>query len=79
MRALQARRQAGILGGGARPALDATGRFEPGHRGDELGTREPERRRERLAAVVERMLLRDRRMPERAANDDAPEGPGRPA
>jgi hypothetical protein len=79
MRTLEARSQPGILGGGASPALNASGRFEPRHRHDELRTREPERRRERLAAVIERVLFRDRWMSERTADDNAPEGPRRPA
>jgi hypothetical protein len=78
MGALEARSQPGILGGNAGPALHATGRFEPRHRCDELGAREPEGRREGLAVVVERVLLRDRGMPERTADDNAPEGPRRP-
>jgi hypothetical protein len=74
MSALQARSQTGILGSRARPALDAAARLEPGHRRNELGTREPERRRERLAVVVERALLRDCRMSERTADNDPREG-----
>jgi len=79
MRSLEACRQSRILGGSARPPLHASGRFEPRDRCDELGAREPEGRRERLAFVVERVLLRDRRMPERTADDNALEGPRRPA
>jgi hypothetical protein len=79
VRALEARSQPGILGGGACPALNASGRFEPRHRRDELWARQPEGRRERLAAVVERVLFRDRWMSERTADDNAPEGPRRPA
>jgi hypothetical protein len=77
--ALQAPSQDGILGGGARPALDAAARLEPGHRRDELGTSKPERRRERLAVVVERALLRDGRLPERTTDDDPREGAWWPA
>jgi hypothetical protein len=79
MRSLEARRQPGILGGSAGPALHAAGRFEPRHRCHELWAREPEGRRERVAVLVERVLLRDRGMPERAADDNAPKGPRRPA
>ena len=79
MRALEARSQPWILGSGAGPALHAAGGFEPRHRCDELGAREPEGRRERLAAVVEGTLLRDGRMPERTADDNAPKGSRRPA
>ena len=79
MRALEARSQPGILGGSAGPTLHAAGSFEPRHRCDELGAREPEGRREGLAVVVERVLLRDRGMPERTADDNAPEGPRGPA
>jgi hypothetical protein len=77
--ALQTRGQAGILDGSACPALDAACRLEPRHGGDKLGTGEPERGRKRLPAVVERRLFRDRRVPERTARDDAPEGSRRPA
>jgi hypothetical protein len=79
MRTLEARSQSGILGGSAGPALNASGRFEPRHRCDELWAGEPEGRRERLTVVVERVLFRDRRTAEWTADDNAPEGPGRPA
>jgi len=79
MRMLEARGQAWILGSRAGPTLDASGRLEPLHCRDELRAREPEGGRERLAAVIERVLLRDRRVPERAADDDLPKGPRRPA
>jgi len=79
VRALQTRRQPGILGCGSGPAFDSAGRLESGYGGDELGTREPERRRERLAPVVERVLLRDRWMSERTPDDHASEGARGPA
>jgi hypothetical protein len=79
MRTLEAGGQPRILGCGACPALNSSGRFEPRHRRNELWAREPEGRRERLAAVVERVLFRDRWMSERTADDNAPEGPRRPA
>jgi hypothetical protein len=76
---LQAGGEPGIVSGGTGPALDATRGFEPGHGRHELRAGEPERRRERLAVVVERALLRDRGMPEGAPDDDSPEGAWRPA
>jgi hypothetical protein len=79
MGALKARSEAGVVCGGAGPALHAAGCLEPGHRRHELRTGEPERRRERLAVVVERALLRDRGMPEGAPDDDSPEGAWRSA
>jgi hypothetical protein len=79
MRTREAGGKPGIVGGSAGPALDASGGFEPGHRCDELRAGEPEGRRERLAVVVERVLLGNRGMSERTADRNAPEGPGRTA
>jgi hypothetical protein len=59
---VEARAELRILGGGASPALYATCSLEPGDGGDEARTRQPERRRERLAAVVVRSLLGHGRM-----------------
>jgi hypothetical protein len=79
VRVVEACSQPGIFGGSTCPTLDPAGGFEPRHRGDELSAREPERGRKGLAALVERVLLRDRGMSERTANDDALEGARRPA
>ena len=70
----QAASEPAVAARSLRPALHAAGRLQSGDRGDEEGTRQPERRRERLAAVVERRLLRDRGTTERAARDDPPKG-----
>jgi hypothetical protein len=75
----EARGQFGILDSGPCPPLDAADRFEPRHCRDELGAREPEGGREGLAAAIERVLLRDRGMSKRAADDDLLERPRRPA
>jgi hypothetical protein len=61
------------------PALDAAGRLQPGDRGDEEGTGQPERRREGRAAIVERRLLGDRGTPERAPRDDPAKRARRPS
>jgi hypothetical protein len=74
MGALEARSEPGIVCDGKGPALDPTRGLEPGHRSHELRTGEPECRRERLAVVIECMLLRDGGMPEGAPDDDSPEG-----
>jgi hypothetical protein len=58
---------------GTGPALDAARRLEARDPGDELRAREPELRREGLAARVERRLLGDRRPAERTAGDDPQE------
>jgi hypothetical protein len=71
VRLRKALREARVFLRGTRPPLDAARGFEPLHLGNELGTREPERRRERRAGVVERCLLRYCRLAERAADDDA--------
>jgi len=77
--ALEACLELRILGGRVRPALDAARSLETGDLRDEVRTREPVRRRERVAAVVVRRLFADGGSAEGAADDDAPEGAGRPS
>jgi hypothetical protein len=79
MGALETRSEPRIVSGGAGPPLDAARSFEPGHGRHELRTGEPERRRERLAVVVERALLRDRGMAEGAPDNDSAKGAWRSA
>src|SRR5438128_9441134 len=63
---VQARRKIGVFAHGFRPTLDTTRCLEPRDRGDEVRTRQPVRRGERIAVLVERLLLGYRRTPERA-------------
>src|SRR5207247_1057472 len=55
------------------PALDAPGRLEPGDGLDEMRTGQVVAGRERLARLVERLLLGDGRAAVRAADGDPPE------
>jgi hypothetical protein len=59
------------------PPLDAARGLYPRHRGNEVRAGQPEGGRERLAALVVRRLLRDRRATERAADSYAAESPRR--
>lgn len=77
VRPLEAGCELRITPGGLRPALHSTRRLDPRDRGNERGTGQVEGGREGLAAVVERILLGDRRTSVGAANDYAPERAGR--
>src|SRR5690349_6197882 len=55
------------------PADLATG-LEPRHRANGVGTRQPERRRERLAPGVERRVPNHQRVADRAPDDDLERG-----
>src|SRR5262249_12486484 len=63
-----------VLDRGTRPAVDAAVRLEPRDLLDEMPAGDVVGRRERLSVPVVGVLLRDRRSPERAADDDAAEG-----
>ena len=76
---LDARAELGILPRQPAPALDSARGLEPGDRGDEVRAGQLEGRRERLARLVERRLLRYGRAAEGAANGHPPERAGRPA
>ena len=76
--ALEALAQVGILAG-SRPALDAAAGLEPRDRRDQMRAGQVVGRRERLARLVERGLLGDRRPAERAADGDAAERARGPA
>jgi hypothetical protein len=79
VRALEADAQLLVLRGRARPPFHPARGLDPRHGRDEPGARQPERRREGLARVVERRLLGDGGAPERAADDDAPKRARRPS
>jgi hypothetical protein len=70
VRALEALGENGVVSGYASPPLYSTRGFEPRHSRDEVWAREPESGRKRLAVLVVCVLLRDRRPPVRAAQDD---------
>jgi hypothetical protein len=69
----EARGELGVLGRSVGPAFDAACSLEPRHRRDEVGTCQPERRRERTARIVVGRLLRHGGTAVGAADDDAPE------
>jgi hypothetical protein len=71
-------RELGIGADALAPPFHASRRLEPGDRGDQVGAREPVRRRERDAGLVVRRLLGDGRAAEGAADDYAAKG-ARPA
>lgn len=63
--------------GGAREALDAPGGLDPRHARHEPGASQIESRREGLAVLPERRLLRNRRKAVRTASCHPPERAGR--
>src|SRR4051812_5932323 len=71
--ALQARPELRVLGRRARPSVDAAGGLEARDLRDEVRAGDPELRRKRRAALVEGLLLGDRRQPEGAPDRDAAE------
>ena len=73
-RALEARAEVGIVGYGAAPATDATGRLDAGNRRNEARTRQIIGGRKGPPGVVVGCLLRYGRTAKGAAHDDAPEG-----
>jgi hypothetical protein len=73
VRSLDACAELLVLHGQAAEALDSACRLEAGDRRDEVRAREPERRREGLAGIVERLLLGDGRPAVGTANGYAPE------
>jgi hypothetical protein len=77
--ALETLTEGGILTGKTSEALDTTASLEPRDRRRQVPAGDPVRRRERLARLVERSLLRHRRPAEGAADDYPPERPRGPA
>src|SRR4051794_13988921 len=79
VRLLDACAELRLLRGEAPEALDSACRLQSGEGRDEMRARQPERRRERLARVVERLLLRDGRPAVGTANGYALERARLPA
>lgn len=77
--ALSACAKLGILPREPAPTLHPSPRLDPRERGNQMRAGQVVRRRERLARLVERRLLGNRRTSERTAHGDAPEGPWRPS
>ena len=73
VRPCEARAKLGIPLGGGRPALHAAARLDTRDLRAEVPARQPELRRKRRPAVVERRLLGDCGQTERAANGDSAE------